>query len=193
MTSLSSSTTARRSRCSILAAPKTTTKRHVSDPLEPDYGGGKNKAIIYTDGRPHIHSLAHGGIEYRLEPDPRPSFRRYSQMRRTRPDGPNRSTSSETETRARSWTCRPAPCLTSSIGTARCGRTDGGARRFCRLGRHSHRISRDRRQTSHSTQDRDTGWKVPAFLWGLLVEDPGGKKSPVMSAVTTPLQQLDTR
>ena len=40
---------------------------------------------------------------------------------------------------------------------------------------------------------RDTGWKVPPFLWGLLVEDPGGKKSPVMSAVTTPLQQLDTR
>lgn len=40
---------------------------------------------------------------------------------------------------------------------------------------------------------RDSGWQVPAFLWGLIVEDPGGKKSPVMAAVTAPLAQLDTR
>lgn len=38
-----------------------------ADPIEPEYGGGRNKAVIYADRRPYrIHSLAHGGIDYRL-------------------------------------------------------------------------------------------------------------------------------
>ncbi len=39
-----------------------------ADPLEPEYGGGRNKAVIYTDGAtPTIYSHAHGGIHYSLE------------------------------------------------------------------------------------------------------------------------------
>jgi hypothetical protein len=38
---------------------------------------------------------------------------------------------------------------------------------------------------------RDTGWTEPAFLWFAIVEDPGGKKSPVISAATTPIAKLD--
>lgn len=43
-----------------------------ADPLEPEYGGGRNIAIIYTKGhsRPIIHSQAHGGVRYVLMPDP---------------------------------------------------------------------------------------------------------------------------
>jgi hypothetical protein len=39
----------------------------------------------------------------------------------------------------------------------------------------------------------DTGWTQPPFLWGLLVENPGGRKSPLMSAVASPLEKLDAR
>lgn len=37
------------------------------DPLEPEYGGGRNKAILYADCNPvRIESQAHGGISYTL-------------------------------------------------------------------------------------------------------------------------------
>ncbi|MEA1923912.1 MAG: hypothetical protein U9N63_14825 [Pseudomonadota bacterium] len=39
----------------------------LADPLEPGYGGGRCKAIFYAnDGRPTIHSFAHGSQVYRL-------------------------------------------------------------------------------------------------------------------------------
>jgi hypothetical protein len=41
-----------------------------ADPLEPEYGGGTNKAIIYTDGRhPRLFSHAHGGRLFTLALD----------------------------------------------------------------------------------------------------------------------------
>lgn len=45
-------------------------RKTCADPIEPEYGGGRNKAIIYTDGSyPHIASQAHGGTDYRLIED----------------------------------------------------------------------------------------------------------------------------
>ncbi|WP_292600482.1 AAA family ATPase [Mesorhizobium sp.] len=45
-------------------------RKTCADPIEPEYGGGRNKAIIYTDGSyPHIVSQAHGGADYRLVED----------------------------------------------------------------------------------------------------------------------------
>ena len=38
----------------------------------------------------------------------------------------------------------------------------------------------------------DTAWTEPAFLWFAIVEDPGGKKSPVIGEVTRPLSSLDS-
>jgi hypothetical protein len=38
---------------------------------------------------------------------------------------------------------------------------------------------------------RDTSWTEPGFLWFAIIEDPGGKKSPVISAATAPLAKLD--
>ncbi len=52
----------------ILAAPGDYHRKTCADPLEPDYNGGKNIAVIYTDARPfRIRSQAHGGIDYRLD------------------------------------------------------------------------------------------------------------------------------
>lgn len=52
----------------ILAAPGDYHRKTCADPLEPDYNGGKNIAIIYTDAPPfRIRSQAHGGIDYRLD------------------------------------------------------------------------------------------------------------------------------
>lgn len=44
----------------------------LADPAEPDYGGGRNKAILYANknkGNPIINSFAHGGRTYQLLPD----------------------------------------------------------------------------------------------------------------------------
>lgn len=41
-----------------------------ADPLEPEYGGGRNKAVLYTDGRrARLFSHAHGGRLYALALD----------------------------------------------------------------------------------------------------------------------------
>lgn len=51
----------------ILADPESFHRLTCADPHEPDYGAGRNLAIIYSDQRPvRIESLAHGGISYRL-------------------------------------------------------------------------------------------------------------------------------
>lgn len=53
----------------ILADPARFHKKTCADPLEPEYGGGRNLAVIYTDHPPfHIYSQAHGGIDYWLLP-----------------------------------------------------------------------------------------------------------------------------
>lgn len=46
-----------------------------ADPFEPDYGRGRNLAIIYTDTKPiMIYSHAHGGIQYYAREAPRDWF-----------------------------------------------------------------------------------------------------------------------
>ncbi|MBZ9889465.1 helicase RepA family protein [Mesorhizobium sp. BR1-1-3] len=54
----------------ILADKAAFHRKTCADPIEPEYGGGRNKAIIYTDGSyPHIASQAHGGADYKLLED----------------------------------------------------------------------------------------------------------------------------
>ncbi|UAB91538.1 AAA family ATPase (plasmid) [Ruegeria sp. SCSIO 43209] len=50
----------------ILANRKAFHKRTCADPMEPDYGGGNNIAILYTDHPARVWSQAHGGVDYRL-------------------------------------------------------------------------------------------------------------------------------
>jgi hypothetical protein len=51
----------------VLLEPERFHEKTCADPLEPEYGGGRNKAIIYTDRiLPFIYSHAHGGQRYEL-------------------------------------------------------------------------------------------------------------------------------
>jgi hypothetical protein len=51
----------------ILRNPKSFNRATGADPLEPDYGGGRNKALWLTDRMPiECRSFAHGGIRYTL-------------------------------------------------------------------------------------------------------------------------------
>jgi len=53
----------------ILANPSQYDGLTCADPVEPDYGGGKNIAIFYANpesGQPILFSQAHGGINYQL-------------------------------------------------------------------------------------------------------------------------------
>ena len=43
-------------------------------PLEPDYGSGRNMAIIYMRPVPVIHAQGHGGVKFRLLEDPKRFF-----------------------------------------------------------------------------------------------------------------------
>ena len=46
-----------------------------ADPFEPEYGRGRNLAIIYSDAKPiRIYSHAHGGIQYVVKEAPRDWF-----------------------------------------------------------------------------------------------------------------------
>jgi len=53
----------------ILDEPAKFHKRTAPDPVETDYGAGRNLAVIYTDGSPHIWTQAHGGRSYSLVRD----------------------------------------------------------------------------------------------------------------------------
>jgi hypothetical protein len=57
----------------ILVNPEKFDDETLADPLEPDYGGGRNKAKFYANfengGNPIIHSFAHGGQSFRLQND----------------------------------------------------------------------------------------------------------------------------
>ncbi len=53
----------------ILAEREAFHKQTCADPLEPEYNGGQNVGVIYTDCKPvRIFSHAHGGINYTLYP-----------------------------------------------------------------------------------------------------------------------------
>jgi Family of unknown function (DUF5906) len=56
--------------CDILADREAFHRVTCADPLEPEYGGGMNKAIIYTDGyKARLFSHAHGGRLFTLALD----------------------------------------------------------------------------------------------------------------------------
>jgi len=53
----------------VLQDLKTYDQKTLADPLEPDYGGGRCKAIFFANiknGSPRIHSFAHGGQTYKF-------------------------------------------------------------------------------------------------------------------------------
>jgi hypothetical protein len=167
-------------------------KKTCADPLEPEYGGGQNKAIIYTDGHPHIWSFAHGGIDYRLETDPADFWEPldidgaedWPEPLDIFGDGdptallevPSGALPTLIDRYSRDVAERMGvPVAFAAMGAVvTASGAIGGAIRL-------------------QPKARDTGWTVPPFIWGLLVEDPGGKKSPIMAEAMRPLDKLDER
>lgn len=180
----------------ILANRQKYQRRTCADPLEPDYGGGKNKAVVYTDGRPHIHSLAHGGIEYILEQDASAFFT---------PAEPE-----ATNADAGGWS-EPVDVFgdgdPSALMDVPAGALPPVIERYSRdvaerMGAPVASVAFGAIVVASAAiggklriqpKAHDTGWQVPPFLWGILVEEPGGKKSPIISAVTAPLNNVDAR
>ncbi|OJV04909.1 MAG: hypothetical protein BGO20_17315 [Bosea sp. 67-29] len=169
-----------------------------ADPLEPEYGGGRNLAIIYTKGhsRPIIHSHAHGGIQYVLTPDPLIWFEDLG-------DEPSRPASDP------SWP-EPAdifgdagtiglgdfpldclsPQLAAWVGSQ--ARRKGVPTAFAGAGALttiSAAVGASLRIRPHQKDD----WEEPAGLWTVLIAEPGSGKSPTISAALAPLRDLDNR
>jgi len=179
----------------ILSGGKKYHKATCADPLEPGYGDGHNLAIIYTDNRPHIWSHAHGGIDYALVSDP-DNFFSGSESDGGADDGgwpepldvfgdgdpaalmdvPAGALPDIVDRYARDLADRmgaPVP-FTALSAIVTLSAAIGGSIQI-------------------QPKANDTSWTEYPFLWGLLVENPGGKKTPVMSAVTAPLVRLDAR
>ncbi len=173
----------------ILAGGAKYNKATCADPLEPGYGDGRNLAIVYTDGRqPHVFSQAHGGIDYALMPDPEDFFEAidgdWPEPIDAFGDGdparlvevPYGALPDVLDAYARDVAERMgAPPIFVAVGcVVVASAAIGGTTRI-------------------QPKANDTGWTEPPFLWGLLVEEPGRKKTPVMGAVATPLARLDGR
>jgi len=173
----------------ILATPAKYHKQTCADPLEPDYGGGRDKAIVYADGQPHIFSHAHGGISYKLRNDPAAFFTDSADDEGGWPEPVDVFGDGD----ASSLVNVPAGCLPDCIDRYVRDEAErmGVPEAFLALSALTTLSAAVGGQVRIQPKEHDTTWTEPAFLWGLLVEDPGGKKSPVISSATRPLVQLD--
>lgn len=188
----------------ILAAPAEFHEKTCADPLEPEYGRGRNLAIIYTDDTPNITSLAHGGIVYHLRgrPDPAAFFK----------DETANALSTETRLPAAAsgggwpepfdifgdadplelgelpagcvprvieqWAASEAPSLrVSPVFAAVAGVATMGAA-----------IGNALRVQVRLNNRR---FVVPAALWVVLVAKPGTGKSPLIDAALAPAREVD--
>jgi len=197
----------------ILAHPAGFHEGTCSDPIEPEYGGGRNKAIIYTDGHnPRIFSHAHGGISYRLvrnaeywfeeingEPGTQPSFQETTPQ--ASPVGQVEPTSSDwpepldlfAEADPVELSVVPAGCLPSVIerwATTE-ARRKGTSLAFASAAAIGVAAAAIGASVKIYPRMHDTGWSEPASLWICLVAEPGRAKSPIIAAATQPLRRLD--
>lgn len=180
----------------ILAAPAKYHKATCADPLEPDYGGGRGKAIIYTDGpRPHIFSQAHGGIDYPLRLEASVFFAAGEADPANDADGWDEPVDVFGDGDPGALMDVPAGALPSCIeGYARDEAERMGAPvAFVAASAIAVASAAVGGRVRIQPKAQDTRWTVPPFLWVVLVEDPGGKKSPVISSVTAPLVGVDSR
>ena len=168
-------------------------RKTCSDPIEPEYGGGRNKAVIFTDGPSvRIESVAHGGISYVVmlsvgdvfepvdddgkEDDSRSGPQDPFDYGDTAsvlevpmgvlPDILDRF-ARDTSERIGTPVAYPAVAALATISGA-----IGSKLRI-------------------QPKEHDTSWTEPAFLWLAIVEEPGGKKSPIIRAATAPLMKVN--
>lgn len=176
----------------ILRSPAKYHGKTCRDPFEPEQG--PNKAVIYTDGRQQLYTHLHGGACYPLRQDPEDFFdpataddvgdSGWPEPMDAFGDGdpghlvdlPAGALPDVLDRYARDTAERVgAPPVFVALGAVIVASAAvGGAIRI-------------------QPKAWDTKWRERPFLWGLLVENPGGKKSPIMAAVSEPLSELDAR
>ena len=179
----------------IIANPDQFHRQTCADPLEPDYGGGRNLAILYTDGhRARVCSLAHGGIDYRLVPDAADYF---DLIEDTTEDGggewpePSDIFGSNVPSNLSGPPPGSLPATIEAWAEDECRRKGvslafAAAAAVCVVAGVIGNTLRVRPRLY------DHGWEVPACLWVVLVDSPGRGKSPILKAALAPAAELDS-
>lgn len=168
----------------ILAAPMRFHKLTGPDPLEPEYGGGRNKAIIYADGSSvRIESLAHGGQTYFVTPLAEDLFE-HTGPRDVFGDGDTLGALRLPQNALPEIVERWAVDTSERIGAPVS---------FAGLAALTTIAAAIGSKLRIQPKQHDTGWTEFPILWGAIIEEPGGKKSPVIGAATAPLSAIDAK
>jgi len=165
-----------------------------ADPLEPDYHGGQNVGVIYTYGRPIIFSQAHGGVTYTLVA-PEIWFEHIASADDTDPDAwpePVDLFGDGDPSALRDVPTGALPDVLDRYVRDEAARM-GASEAFFAIGAVVTASGAIGGKVRIQPTANNTGWTLPAFFWGALVEKPGGKKSPVLKEVTKPLRNVDGR
>lgn len=189
----------------VLHDPKRFHRATCADPLEPDYNGGRNIAVAFTDGYPlRIESQAHGGISYRISLAVEDVFEENDEE----DSGLAAGGSTADEAGAAAF---PRDLFDDGdVGAAVLAVPDGALPPVIEAWSRdvSERVGAPQAFAAIAAlttisgalgsklriqpKQHDTGWTEPPFLWGCIIEAPGGKKSPIIGQATSPLTRLDT-
>lgn len=182
----------------ILADPMAFHRMTGPDPLEPEYGGGRNKAILFGDGQPvRIESQAHGGIRYVLV-----EIERYFEnpAPTSTPANPSGPLFAEGATPVDIFgDADPAELGDPPAGSlppvvelwARSeARRKGVQVAFPAVAAITALASAVGSSLKIRVRQYDD-WNEPASLWTVLIAPPGSAKSPIISAAAGPLRKLD--
>lgn len=203
----------------ILDNPAAFHRKTGPDPLEHEYGGGKNVAIVQASHPPQIFSQAHGNLTYRLFRDEaeRTKAERAKAERGPRPEdhlGDESGGSSalpppdQGQAPAETWgepfdifgDAMPAQLSRPPRGSLpdvleRWSRSEarrkGVSEAFAAAAAVAVVAGAIGNGLTIQPRRIDTGWRVPSALWISLVDQPGSGKSPVIAAALKPLNELD--
>jgi hypothetical protein len=186
----------------LLADPQRYHRKTCPDPVEPEYGGGRNKAIVYSDGSPiRIESQAHGGVSYLVLKMAEDYFD-HALAKQGAEEG-----KIEADDGARDPLDPFGQGDTSAVLDVPAGALPKVIERWAldvseRMGAPTAYATIAALATVSGAigsklkiqpKQHDTTWTEPAFLWFAIVEEPGGKKSPVIAAATAPLSTVDAQ
>lgn len=179
----------------ILADPERYHKQTCADPMDWDYDGGVNKAVIFADQPPRrIHSLAHGGIEYRL-------VRPVEELLDVLDDLPAPDDVARWpepidifgDSDPGELATPPAGCLPAILEqwTKSEARRKGVPEAFAAAAAVTAVAAAIGNSLRIYPRLNDDSWSEPAAFWCTLVAPPGSGKSPLITEAIKPLKQLD--
>lgn len=187
----------------ILENPEAFHRQTCADPLEPDYRGGRNIAVIFSDAPPfRIHSLAHGGIDYRLEKTPEEWFEPAPEENTPRPLASKENVTPDDFPEPwdifghddlaglASVPSSALPLIVHRWALSE-SRRKGTSLMFPAMSALTVIAAAIGNSVRIQPREFDERWTEPAALWTVLVASPGRRKSPTMSAAIDPLRALD--